>query len=52
MPEYGNFENGPVSLKPLSVERKLASFQPRGIEKDIYVQLLGLLLIAKFYAQI
>ncbi len=32
MPKYGNFENGPVSWKPLPIEQKEAQFGPSGVE--------------------
>ncbi len=33
MPKYGNFENQPVSRKPLPVELKQAQFHPPGVER-------------------
>ncbi len=49
--KYGNFENRPISRKPLPVEEKYAQFQPLGVER-VHVQLLALWPIAKFNAQI
>ncbi len=41
MPKYGNFENHPVSRRPLSVERKSAQFRPAGVERQLYVEPTG-----------
>ncbi len=40
MPKYGNFENGPVSWKPLLVEQKISSISTPLVRKWVYVQLL------------
>ncbi len=34
IPKYGNFENRPVSWKPLHVEQELAQFRPLGVELE------------------
>ncbi len=33
MPKYGNFENQPLSWKPLPIEQKYAQFRHPGIER-------------------
>ncbi len=35
MPKYGNFENRPVSRKPMPVEQKEAQFRPQGVEIEL-----------------
>ncbi len=52
MPKYGNFENGPVSRKPLPVERKLSFISTTLNRKRVYVKLLEHLPMAKFHAEI
>ncbi len=44
MPKYGNFENLPLSQKPLPIEQKYAEFQRPGLER-MYMQLLELKLV-------
>ncbi len=45
--------NLPISQKLLPVEQKSAQFRPHGVERvHVYVQLLELLPVAKFHAQI
>ncbi len=42
MPKYGNFENHPLSRKPLPIEQKYAQFRRPGIERECMSQLLKL----------
>ncbi len=47
MPKYGNFENQPLSRKPLPIEQKYAQFQRPGIERKGMSLLLELWPISK-----
>ncbi len=42
MPKYGNFENQPLSRKPLPIEQKYAKFRHPGIERECMSLLLEL----------
>ena len=52
IPKYGTFENGPVSQKPLHIEQKVSLISTPWDRKKVYVQLLEILPMAKFHAQI
>ncbi len=41
MPIYGNFENQPLSQKPLPIEQKYAQFRRPGIERECIVTTFG-----------
>ncbi len=45
--KYGNFENHPLSRKPLHIEQKYAEFQCPGIERECMSLLLALWPISK-----
>ncbi len=47
MPKYGNFENQPLSRKPLHIEQKYAQFRRPGIERECMSLLLELWRMAK-----
>ncbi len=40
MAKYGNFENQPLSRKPLPIERKYAQIRRPGLEKSVYATLI------------
>ncbi len=47
MPKYGNFQNQPLSRKPLPIEQKYAQFRRPGIERECISLLLKLWPMAK-----
>ncbi len=49
MPQNGNFENQPVSRKPLSVERQEAQFRSAGLERDYMCNFWGFFQFSKLY---